>query len=808
VVKEKDNLRSLIIVESPGKIKTIKKILGGNFEVKASMGHVIDLPEKDLGVDVKNNFEPRYETIPKKDKVIEDLQKEVARCDRVYLAPDPDREGEAISWHLARALKLDVNASMRITFNAITPKVVLEALEHPKPIDMNKVNAQQGRRVLDRLVGYELSPLLWRKLQKGLSAGRVQSVAVLLVCKREEEIAKFIKEEYWLVDSVFQKPQTGETFKSRLFKFDKKAPKIKNAEEAEKILKVCKEQSYEVAKVLNKEKRKKPSGPFITSTLQQEASRVLNFPPSKTMKVAQKLYEGIEIEKGNTVGLITYMRTDSYRVVPEAIVEARNFIKEKYGEQYLPSTDRFYKSKSQAQDAHEAIRPAEVINTPEKLKKHLTADEYRLYNMIWKRFVASQTADAVFDSVTVEIGSGKAVFKSVGETLKFSGFLALYDVEAQNTEEKEVENEVDGDEEAIVSGRLPRLVENEPLDAKEITPMQKFTKEPPRYTTASLIKSLEELKIGRPSTYATIVKTILDRNYVEIKEKKFCATDIGMATSALLESYFTDLINVEFTAKMEDELDGIEDGKKDWREVLAEFYSPFHEKLTFADGNIKKMNMQTDVICDKCKNPLVLLFSSRGKFLACPKFPYCRNTRNIPQDFVVFNSGMFRADSIKVLQLKERLEEFEKQNIQAQKEVSETNAEAMGKCEKCGSDMVLKSGKFGQFIACSAYPKCKNAKPIQKDIGVPCPKPDCEGRVTVKKSKRGRIFYSCTEYPKCDFVSWDRPSGELCPDCGAHTVVKVSKKGSKINCSNKECGYKRDVPNEGETAPADGPSVE
>jgi len=803
VVKEKDNLRSLIIVESPGKIKTIKKILGGNFEVKASMGHVIDLPERDLGVDVKNNFEPKYEVIPKKDKVIEELQKEVARCDRVYLAPDPDREGEAISWHLARALKLDVNASMRITFNAITPKVVLEALENPKPIDMNKVNAQQGRRVLDRLVGYELSPLLWRKLQKGLSAGRVQSVAVLLVCKREEEIARFVKEEYWLVDAVFQKPQ-GETFKARLFKFDKKAPKIKNGEEAAKILKACEEQKYDVAKVVNKEKRKKPSGPFITSTLQQEASRVLNFPPSKTMKVAQKLYEGIEIEKGNTVGLITYMRTDSYRVVPEAIAEARGFIKAKYGEEYLPPADRIYKTKSQAQDAHEAIRPAEVNNTPEKLKKHLTADEYRLYNMIWKRFVASQTADAVFDSVTVEIGSDRAVFKSVGETLKFSGFLALYDVEAQNAEEKEVENEPEGDEEAIVGGRLPRLAEKEPLAVKEITPLQKFTKEPPRYTTASLIKSLEELKIGRPSTYATIVKTILDRNYVEIKEKKFFATDIGMATSALLESYFTDLINVEFTAKMEEELDGIEDGKKDWRNVLAAFYSPFHEKLTFADGNIKKMNMQTDVICDKCKNPMVLLFSSRGKFLACPKFPYCKNTKNIPQDFVVFNSGMFKADAVKTLLLKDRLAEFEKQNLEAQTEVKQSNAEAMGKCEKCGSDMVLKSGKFGQFIACSGYPKCKNAKPIQKDIGVPCPKPGCEGKVAVKKSKRGRIFYSCTEYPKCDFVSWDRPSGELCPDCGAHTVVKVSKKGNKINCSNKECGYKRDMPNENEPAVKDG----
>lgn len=799
MVKEKDNIKSLIIVESPGKIKTIKKILGGNFEVKASMGHVIDLPERDLGVDVKNNFEPKYEVIPKKDKVIEDLQKEVARCDRVYLAPDPDREGEAISWHLARALKLDVNASMRITFNAITPKVVLEALEHPKPIDMNKVNAQQGRRVLDRLVGYELSPLLWRKLQKGLSAGRVQSVAVLLVCKREEEIAKFVKEEYWLVDSVFQKPQ-GETFKSRLFKFDKKAPKISNAEEAAKVAKICAEQSYRVAKVVNKEKRKRPSGPFITSTLQQEASRVLNFPPSKTMKVAQKLYEGIEVEKGNTVGLITYMRTDSYRVVPEAVAEARSFIREKYGEEYLPASERVYKSKSQAQDAHEAIRPAEVANTPEKLKKHLTADEYRLYNMIWKRFVASQTADALFDSVTVEIGSERAVFKSVGETLKFSGFLALYDIEAQNAEEKEVENESEGDEEAIVSGRLPRLVENEPLAVKEITPQQKFTKEPPRYTTASLIKSLEELKIGRPSTYATIVKTILDRNYVELKEKKFFATDIGMATSVLLESYFTDLINVEFTAKMEDELDSIEDGKKDWREVLSEFYSPFHEKLAYADGNIKKMNMQTDVLCDKCKNPMVLLFSARGKFLACPKFPYCRNTRNIPQDFVVFNSGMFRADAVKTLLIKERLEEFEKRSAESQPEAGQPGAEAMGKCEKCGSDMVLKSGKFGQFIACSGYPKCKNAKPIQKDIGVPCPKPGCAGRVAVKKSKRGRIFYSCTEYPKCDFVSWDRPSGELCPDCGAHTVVKVAKKGSKITCSNKECGYKRDIPAE-ETAP-------
>ena len=781
----KESIKNLIIVESPGKIKTIKKILGSDYEVKASMGHIIDLPQKDMGVDVRNNFEPKYEVIPKKDKIIEDLKKEVAKVDNVLLAPDPDREGEAISWHLARSLKLDLSKPLRVTFNAITPKVVMDAINNPTSIDINKVNAQQGRRILDRIVGYELSPLLWRKLQKGLSAGRVQSVAVLMVCRREEEIASFKKEEYWLVDALFQKAN-AESLKSRLFKFDNKTPKIKNGEEAEKILAVCKNSSYTVQKIVNKEKLKKPTGPFITSTLQQEASRVLNFPPSKTMKVAQKLYEGIEIEKGNTVGLITYMRTDSYRIVPEAAVEARNFIRSTYGENFLPKTERVYKSKNQAQDAHEAIRPTDVNYTPEKVREHLTSDEARLYSMIWKRFVASQAADAVFDSVTVEIGTDRVVFKSVGETLKFPGFLTLYDVEAT---EDEKEQQDDGDETEYVGGRLPKLSDGEQLSAKEIIPMQKFTKEPPRYTTATLIKTLEELKIGRPSTYATIVNTILDRNYVELREKKFCATDIGIATSVLLNSYFNDLINVEFTAKMEEELDKIEDGQKNWQDVLGEFYSPFHEKLSHAEENLKRMQLLTDCNCERCNSPMSLIFSANGRFLACSKFPRCRSTKNIPPDFRIFNSGMFKLDE-KIILLKDRLAAYETEQKEAIPEASQTSPEVLGKCEKCGKDMVLKSGRYGQFMACSGYPACRNAKPIKKDIGIDCPKEGCAGKITVKKSKKGKIFYSCTEYPKCDFVSWDKPSGKNCPDCGSHLVVKTSKKGEKIACSNKECGYK------------------
>ena len=783
----KDSHRNLIIVESPGKIKTIKKILGSDYEVKASMGHVIDLPEKDIGVDVKNNFEPKYEIIPKKDKVIEELKKEAAKATHVFLAPDPDREGEAISWHLARALGLDMNAPMRITFNSITPKVVLEALQNPKTINIDKVNAQQGRRVLDRLVGYELSPLLWRKLQKGLSAGRVQSVALLLICRRDEEIASFKKEEYWLVDSIFQKLGNVDAFKSRLSKFDGKTTKIKNAEEAEKIVAVCRDAAYTVQKITNKEKLKKPSGPFITSTLQQEASRIFNFPPSKTMKLAQKLYEGIEIEKGNTIGLITYMRTDSYRVVPEAITDARNFIKTTYGENFLPARERVYKTKNAAQDAHEAIRPADVTNTPEKLKKFLTADEHKIYNMIWKRFVASQSADAVFDSVSVEIACERAVFKTVGETLKFPGFLTLYDIEV--TEPDSEKESQDDSENEFVGGRLPKFTENEPLNLKEITPLQKFTKEPPRFNTATLIKTLEELKIGRPSTYATIVNTILDRNYVELREKKFYATDIGIATSVLLNSYFDDIINVEFTAKMEEKLDKIEEGEKNWRDVLTEFYSPFHEKLSQAYDKLKRMNLLTDFICEKCKAPMSLIFSANGKFLACSKYPRCKSTRNIPQDFPVFNTGMFQLATTTDIKFKDRLDAYEAEN-QTTKEGQ--TPQVMGSCEKCGKDMVLKNGRFGQFMACSGYPTCKNAKPIKKDIGIPCPKENCQGKITVKKSKKGRIFYSCTEYPKCDFVSWDRPNGELCPTCNAYLVVKVSKKGDKVLCSNKECEYKRE----------------
>lgn len=781
----KDSVKNLIIVESPGKIKTIKKILGSDFEVKASMGHIIDLPQKDLGVDVRNNFEPKYEVIPKKDKIIEDLKKEVSRVDNVLLAPDPDREGEAISWHLARSLKLDLDRPIRVTFNAITPKVVLDAIKNPTSIDINKVNAQQGRRILDRLVGYELSPLLWRKLQKGLSAGRVQSVAVLLICRREEEIASFKKEEYWLIDAAFQK-SNSESLKSRLFRFDGKAPKIKNGGEAEKVLAVCKEADYSVLKIVNREKTKKPAGPFITSTLQQEASRVLNFPPSKTMKIAQKLYEGIEIEKGNTVGLITYMRTDSYRIVPEAAAEARNFIRTTYGENFLPKAERVYKSKNQAQDAHEAIRPTDVNYAPDRVKGHLSPDEFRLYSMIWKRFVASQSADAVFDSVTAEIGNNRVVFKSVGETLKFPGFLTLYDIDVA---EDDREQQDEGDETEYVGGRLPRLAEGEKLTAREITPVQKFTKEPPRYTTATLIKTLEELKIGRPSTYATIVNTILDRNYVELREKKFCATDIGIATSVLLNSYFNDLINVEFTAKMEEELDKIEEGQKNWQDVLAEFYSPFHEKLSHADESLKRMQLLTDCNCDRCNSPMSLIFSANGRFLACSKFPRCRNTRNIPPDFRVFNAGMFKLEE-KTIKLKERLAAYETEQKESAADATQASPEVLGKCEKCGKDMVLKSGRYGQFMACSGYPACRNAKPIKKDIGIACPKEGCQGKITVKKSKKGKIFYSCTEYPKCDFVSWDKPSGKNCPDCGSHLVVKTSKKGEKIVCSNKECGYK------------------
>lgn len=791
--------KSLIIVESPGKIKTIKKILGSNFEVKASMGHVIDLPTRTLGVNKKKNFEPEYEVIPKKDKVIEELKREVEKVENVFLAPDPDREGEAIAWHLARALNLNLDSYNRVTFNSITPKAVSEAIENPTKINIDKVNAQQGRRILDRLVGYELSPLLWRKLQKGLSAGRVQSVAVLLVCQREEEIAKFIKEEYWLIDGIFQK-KTAESFKSQLIRFKGKKPKITNSAEAGEIVEACRSLEYKVLKTINREKLKRPPAPFITSTLQQECSRYLNFAPNRTMKVAQKLYEGVEIEKGNVVGLITYMRTDSYRVVPEAIAEAREFIKNNYGKEYVPAKERFFKTKAAAQDAHEAIRPTDIKNTPEKMKAHLTNDEYRLYNMIWKRYVASQSADAVFDSVAVELGNDQVIFKSIGETLKFPGFLTLYDISVEDEKEKkndEAENDEEGE---IFNGRLPKLTEGEVLSMKEIIPEQKFTKEPPRYSTATLIKTLEELKIGRPSTYATIVNTILDRNYVEIKEKKFFATDIGIAASVLLKGYFNDLINVEFTAKMEEELDKIEEGQKDWHEVLSEFYSPFSEKISYADKNLKRLNVMTDCSCEKCKSPMTVVFSEKGRFLACSKYPNCRSTRNIPNDFVIFEKGIFDIKEPKIV-INERLTAYEKQN-QVVRETAEQTV--MGKCEKCGKDMVLKKGPYGEFMACSGYPACRNAKPIKKDIGINCPKDGCAGKIMVRKSKKGRIFYSCTEYPKCDFVSWDRPTGENCPECGSFLIVKVSKKGDKTACSNKECSYKPDEKSdngEGEDTP-------
>lgn len=789
--------KKLIIVESPGKVKTIKKILGSEYDVKASVGHVIDLPKKGLGVDVAAGFQPAYEVIPDKQPVIDDLKKSAKKASRVYLAPDPDREGEAISWHLATELGIPLDSQCRITFNAITQRNIEKALEEPRLIDIDKVNAQQSRRILDRLVGYNLSPYLWRRVSKGLSAGRVQSVALRLICEREEEITRFVPQEYYTIDAFYPDPKGAPEppdgadiaeapgfFKARLDKIDGKPAKIENGEAARRVVEELNRDPHAVAKVARREKKKSPLPPFITSTLQQEAARRFGFTPTRTMQVAQKLYEGIELDKRGPVGLITYMRTDSLRVEDEAIEAARATIGAKYGAKYLPEGKRVYKAKKGAQDAHEAIRPVDAALLPEEVKGALSAYEWKLYDLIWKRFIASQMEDAIFDVLTIEIAAGDKSLKLTGEKQRFAGFAKVW-----RTDEREKENGGGEDEESFRSETMPDVAEGTALAVREVRSEQKFTQPKPRYTQASLIKVLEEDGVGRPSTYATIVKTIQDRGYVDLVEKKFRATDLGIITNTVLGRSFDDIVNVEFTAKMEEELDKIEAGEKDWVKVLREFYDPFAAKLKEVAKAVSKMQTKTDVVCTECGSPMLVTFSSTGKFLTCAKYPECKATQNIPPDYLVF-PGYYEEDM--TLKIDATLAEHRKTRADARAE-----AKVIGTCEKCGKPMVEKMGRFGLFAACSGYPECKNTKAIPKTIGVPCPNEGCTGDVVVRKSRTGKIFYSCTRYSKdgtgCEFVSWDRPIPEKCPECGSFLVTKKSKKGEESVCSKKECKFRRAV---------------
>lgn len=752
--------KNLVIVESPAKAKTINKFLGKKFLVKASMGHVRDLPKSKIGVDIENHFEPHYITIRSRSKILKELKKIAAKMDNIYLAPDPDREGEAISWHLEHELAGKKANVYRVMFNEITKKAVVSAIENPKEINLNMVNAQQARRILDRLVGYSISPLLWKKVRKGLSAGRVQSVTLRLIVSREQEIKAFDPKEYWKID-VDLETDNKEIVTAHVTHINDEKIDINNQAASQEVVDVLKTADYRVVKVDKKEQRRKPLPPFITSKLQQEGATKLHFTAKKTMMVAQQLYEGLEIGTEGLVGLITYMRTDSVRVSDEAQEQAKQFILEHYGQDYVPEKPPVYKSKKQVQDAHEAIRPTTISQefSPENLKKYLSQDQYRLYKIIWQRFIASQMTPAIIDATGVEIQAAHIKLRASGSVVKFKGFMSVYVEAEQEDAESPAENQ-----EKI----LPPLKEQEQLFLKEVKPEQKFTQPPPRFNDASLVKALEENNIGRPSTYAPIISTILDRDYIERQEGRFYPTELGEIVNDLLIHSFPDIVDVEFTASMENQLDSIEEGRSKWDEVLQSFYDAFKVDLEKAQENMKniksKVEVEIDETCEKCGAPLTVKWGRHGKFIACSNYPECKNTKPMEVD------------------------EQGKVVIKKETAIEET-------CDKCGQAMVIKYGRFGKFLACSQYPECKNTKPINKEIGVSCPEEQCDGQIIERKSKHGRMFYGCSNYPKCKFVSWDRPIKQTCPKCGhKYLVEKYSKKtGKEKRCPVEGCDFKEQV---------------
>jgi len=742
-------MKSLVIVESPAKAKTISKILGKDFDVKASVGHVKDLPVKEMGIDIENNFEPNFIIIPGKEKVIKELKKASRDADTIYLAPDPDREGEAIAWHIAEVLDGKSRKIYRIRFNEITKSAVLDSIEHPGVIDNQKVDAQLARRVLDRLAGYELSPLLWRKVRRGLSAGRVQSVAVRIIVEREREIEAFTPEEYWSINTEFE-GSLPPKFWAKLSRYNGEKADIKDSKTAEEVVSSIKAGKFLLAKIERKKRKKMPSPPFITSTLQQEASRKLRFAAKKTMAVAQQLYEGIELGEEGSAGLISYMRTDSLRISDEARNAAKDYIEKTFGAGYLPEKPNVFKSKSSAQEAHEAIRPTYLDKSPENVKQYLSKDQFSLYRLIWNRFIASQMAPAEFEQtsfeITCEVGkcSNKAEFKVTGSIMKFPGFMALY---------TESSDEILEDSESL----LPDLKEGENLSVLDIQPKQHFTQPPPRYTEASLVKTLEEKGIGRPSTYAAILSTIQDRKYVHKTEGKFIPTELGVVVNDLLVDRFSELMDVGFTARMEEKLDSIEEGKTEWVKVVGDFYNPFHSKLAEAlaiPGKVKPQDIPTEEVCEKCGRPMVIRWGRHGRFMACSGFPECKNTKP----------------------------------LEGEKGPASETVETDEKCPKCGSAMVMKSGRFGKFYACSRYPECKTTKPVA--TGIKCPQDG--GDIVERRSKKGKPFWSCSNYPKCKFATWYKPVRQSCPKCGAGLLGEKRNKSGEISllCLNKECDYK------------------
>jgi len=743
---------ALIIVESPTKVKTIKKYFGSDYDVRASVGHVKDLPKSKLGIDIEHDFEPTYKVIDAKKKVISELKKAAEKAEIIYLAPDPDREGEAIAWHIAEEIGGKNKKLYRVLFNDLTRNTMIQAIEKPEKLDANKYEAQQTRRILDRLVGYQISPILWDKVRRGLSAGRVQSVAVRLICEREEDIRNFVAEEYWTITALLE-GSNPPPFEARLVKIAGKKAHIASEAQGKDILRKLDAAPFIVTSIERKETRKSPPPPFTTSKLQQEAARWFRFSPKKTMNIAQKLYEGIELGAEGPVGLITYMRTDSVRVADEALKEARKFVDENYGKDYLPPTARYYTKSKRAQDAHEAVRPASLAYRPLDIKKHLTSDQFRLYQLIWNRFIASQMNPAVFDQTVIEISAAHCLFRAQGSVMKFPGFTILY------TEGKDKEN---GEENGI-GKTLPELREKEILKLISLTPDQHFTQPPPRFSEATLVKELEEKGIGRPSTYAAILSTIQDREYVKLDGGRFFPTELGTLVNEQLVMNFPKILDVEFTAMMENQLDQIEDGKLERLATLKEFYGPFEKDLEKAKTHmrdVKKEEIPTDIICDKCGSPMVIKWGRKGQFIACSNYPMCKNTSNFTAD-----------ENGKITQA-----ETEKTDLL---------------CDKCGKPMVFKEGRFGRFLGCSGYPECKNTAAIS--LGVKCPEKDCGGNLTEKRTRKGKAFFGCSNYPKCKFATWDRPVPEACPACGSPFLLEKfnRKKGRLKACPNKECGFQQ-----------------
>ena len=793
--------KSLVIVESPTKAKTIGKYLGKQFVVKASLGHVKDLPKKDLAVDVEKNFEPRYEVIEGKKKLIAELKQAAKGVDSVYLAADPDREGEAICYHLQEELNGSKKGPkiFRVMFNEITAGAIRKAFEKPGAVNLHLVDAQQARRVLDRLVGYKISPLLWDKVRRGLSAGRVQTVALRLIVDREREIRAFVKREYWTID-VQLNAKKPPVLTARFTKKNDEAIELPDQATTQGLLDQLDGAKYLVHSVTTKEKKRNPVPPFITSTLQQEASRKLRFSVKRTMMLAQRLYEGVEIGSEGSVGLITYMRTDSTRVSQDALDEVRGLVKDRYGAPFVPATPNLYKSKKDAQDAHEAIRPSSSRRTPDEMAPYLQEDELKLYRLIWMRFVASQMVPAVFDQTTIDVAANGRdgatyMFRATGSVPKFKGFLEVY-------EEGKDQKDEDDDER-----RLPLVTQGEELRFKAILPEQHFTEPPPRYNEATLVKELESDGVGRPSTYASILSTIQEREYVKKEGGKFVPTELGMVVTDLLLESFQNLFDITYTARMEEELDEIEEGKMDWREAMSEFYERFQKDLEHAERHmtdIKRMEEPTGELCEKCGKPMVIKWGKFGKFIACTGYPECSNTRELPPD-PASTEGLSEQDAEEYCEncgrpmvlKKGRFGQFYacsgypdcKTTKQIGGEQKKSDVPLDEKCPQCGNNLVLKHGRFGEFTACSNYPKCKFVK--QKTIGVPCP--NCsEGEVVERRSKRGKTFYGCSRYPDCDFVAWGKPIPEKCPECGSsYLIEKWLKAGPVAQCPNGDCKYKR-----------------